>query len=67
MKQDTFGEAVCNGFDDRYSAGLLRVEQLYRAGPVQKLGWRLGWELANMLTQRPLRTAKRPPAGEGGK
>ena len=53
---DTIGTAFCNGIEDRHCNGLLRVEQLYRAGWWQRLAWRVGWELANMLTGRGLRT-----------
>lgn len=58
-KNDTIGTAFCLGIEDRHVNGLLRKEQLYRSGWPQKLAWRFGWELANMLTTRPLRTAKR--------
>lgn len=59
MKSDTIGTAFCLGFEDRHANGLLRVEQLYRNGPAQRAAWRLGWEIANLLTTRPLRTEKR--------
>ena len=57
---DSIGHAFCLGFEDRHVNGLLRVEQLYRSGKGQRIAWRLGWELANMLTRRGLRTAKHP-------
>lgn len=56
---DTVGHAFLNGIEDRHVNGLLRVEQLYRHGRSQRVAWRLGWEVANMLTRRPLRNAKR--------
>ncbi len=56
---DSVGTAFCNGIESRHVDGLLRVEQLYRSGPWQRFAWRLGWELANVLTQRALRTAKK--------
>lgn len=56
---DTIGTAFCNGIESRHVDGLLRVEQLYRSGPAQRIAWRLGWEVANILTQRALRNAKR--------
>jgi len=55
---DSAGTAFCNGFEDRHVNGLLRTEQLYRSGWPQRWAWRLGWELADLLTQRGLRTAK---------
>ncbi len=58
------GTAFCLGVEDRHTNRPLRVEQLYRSPWTNRLAWRLGWELANMLTQRPLRTAKRPPSPE---
>lgn len=57
-KGDTFGTSFCLGFEDRHVNCLLRVEQLYRYPWTNRLGWRLGWELANFLTSRPLRTAR---------
>lgn len=59
MKKDTMGTAFCNGVEDRHVNGLLRVEQLYRFPAWHRIGWRLGWELANLLTTRPLRTGSR--------
>lgn len=58
MNKDTVGTAFCNGIEDRHVNQLLRGEQLYRLGTWQRFAWRLGWEVANMLTQRPLRTRK---------
>ncbi len=57
--KDTIGTAFCNGIEDRHVNGLLRAEQLYRSGPWQRIAWRFGWELANAITGRALRTAKR--------
>ena len=62
---DTIGTAFCNGVEDRHVNGLLRVEQLYRQGPGQRIAWRLGWEVANILTQRGLRTDKRATHTKG--
>lgn len=59
MKVDTLGEAFCSGIVDRHEYGLLRAEQLYRTSKKNRMAWRLGYELANLLTQRPFRTAKR--------
>lgn len=63
MKDDTIGTAFCNGLDDRHAAGLLRNEQLYRRPWTRRVAWRLGWEIANMLTTRPLRTTPLPSEG----
>jgi len=57
MKYDTLGQAFLNGIVDRAEHGLLEVEQLYRRTPAHRLAWRIGWRLAHVLTQRPLRTA----------
>lgn len=54
---DSFGTAFCNGIEDRHVNGLLRNEQLYRSTTQNQIAWRLGWEIANLLTRRPLRTA----------
>ena len=58
---DTIGTAFCNGIEDRHVTGLLRVEHLYRRPLVNRIAWRLGWEVANVLTQRALRNAKVTP------
>jgi hypothetical protein len=61
VKRDTLGRAFCNGFVDRAEFGLLRVEQLYRRTRLHRWAWRAGWEIANALTSRPLRTAGKKP------
>lgn len=58
-KQDSICRAFVNGYQDRASYGLLRAEQLYRRPRSRIVAWKLGWELANLLTRTPLRTAKR--------
>jgi hypothetical protein len=58
---DTLSNAFCEGIVDRHEHRLLRQENLYRF-PLRRVAWRLGWEVANLLTQRPLRTAKPPTA-----
>lgn len=57
--KDTIGTAFCNGIEDRHVNGLLRNEQLYRREAQHRIAWRLGWELANLLSTRPLRTKGR--------
>lgn len=57
MRKEKLSTALCNGFEDRHSHGLLREEKLYRAWHWH-LAWRVGWELANVLTTRPLRNEK---------
>ena len=53
--------AFWNGWIDRSAYGLLRREQLYRRPRYGlRCAWRLGWELANLVTHTPLRTARRP-------
>ena len=60
-RRDTFGQALCNGFVDRVEYGLLRQEQLYRRTRLHRWAWRAGWEIANALTTKPLRTAAKKP------
>jgi hypothetical protein len=60
--RDTIFRAFKNGVDDRRLYGLLRKEQLYRKPWTRRAAWRLGWELANVVTRRPLRTAKKKAA-----
>lgn len=64
MKFDSIGMAFCNGVEDRHTHGLLRNEQLYRGGPMQRCAWRVGWEIANLLTARNLRTTHATPPKE---
>jgi len=59
MPDDTLKHAFVNGVVDRHAYGLLRKEQLYRRPWSRRLAWRIGWEFANLLTRRPLRTSKR--------
>lgn len=58
-KQDSIAIAFNNGWTDRVAHGLLRVEQLYRRPWQNRAAWRLGWELANLLTEAPLRIHRR--------
>lgn len=58
-KPDALGQAFVNGIVDRVEYGLLRKEQLYRRTRLHRWAWRAGWELANALTTKPLRTAKK--------
>ncbi len=57
--KDTIGTAFCNGVEDRHTNGLHWYEQLYRKEAQHRLAWRLGWEVANLLTKRPLRSKGR--------
>lgn len=57
--KDGIIKAFCHGIEDRAAYGLLRAEQLYRRPFANRVAWRLGWELANLVTRQPLRTAKR--------
>lgn len=59
MKRDTIVTAFLHGVVDRHDHGLLRVERLYRRPLRHGLAWRLGWEVGNLLTDRPLRTQRR--------
>ncbi len=64
---DTIGTAFCNGIEDRHTNGLHWYESLYRP-KAQHVAWRLGWELANILTQRSLRSKGRSsPSGSEAK
>lgn len=65
MKDDTFVYAFGHGYNDRALNGLLRKEQLYRRPWSNQLAWRLGWELANLFTRTPLRTATKARTGTG--
>ncbi len=56
---DTIGTAFCNGIEDRHVNGLHWYERLYRHGVGHHVAWRLGWEVANLLTRRPLRSKGR--------
>lgn len=56
-EKNTMGTAFLNGIEDRHSHGLHWHEGLYRPTTLH-VAWRLGWEVANMLTTRGLRTAK---------
>lgn len=58
MGEDNIGTAFLNGIEDRHVNGLLRVEQLYRRTTLHKFAWRAGWEVANLLTNRRLRTER---------
>lgn len=53
---DSIKQALMHGFKDRSKYGLLRKEQLYRRSWKQRVAWRIGWELANIVTRTPLRT-----------
>lgn len=57
MRKEQLSTAFCNGFEDRHTHGLLRGEKLYRSWH-WNFAWRAGWELANVLTTRPLRNEK---------
>lgn len=59
--RDTIIQAFTTGYEDRHLYGLLRVEQHYRRPLSNRIAWRLGWEVANVVTPTPLRTAKKPP------
>jgi hypothetical protein len=58
-KPDTIKQAFTNGWTDRVAYGLLRKEQLYRRPWSRRAAWRLGWELANLLTDSLLRTQRK--------
>lgn len=59
MKKDSITTAFENGWIDRVRYGLPRREQLYRRPWTRRVAWRFGWELANLVTAAPLRTAKK--------
>lgn len=57
LKNDSIGSAFLNGVTDRHEFGLHRVENLYRRNLfTHRLWWRLGWEFANVVTTRKLRS-----------
>lgn len=62
MMMDRIADAFFSGINDRFEHGLLRAEQLYRRTWMHRAAWRTGWELANALTARPLRTERRKAA-----
>lgn len=58
-RPDTLRDAFLNGIVDRHEHGLLRNEQLYRRTKWHRLAWAAGWRLANEITSRRLRIARR--------
>lgn len=56
---DSFADAFLTGFVDRHVARLMRIEQMYRFPWTNRVAWRLGWEVANLMTRKPLRTEAR--------
>ena len=62
---DSIGTAFCNGIEDRHVNGLHWYEPLYRSPLSRHVAWRLGWELANLLTGRALRSPGRSAHTKG--